>query len=129
MLVAVAHLGPEHFPRRWNAYGWLFFQKGIHVPRQSLGSGARAGGRWDIAQGVGRFGANLRRIALDQHLGRQVLRRRVVCRGRAQLACIAKFDNVALDRLSGPLQIGARQIGAFQSYSETPRGSSMPPAR
>ena len=115
VFVAVAHLGAQNLACRRKTDRRLFLEEAIHVSRELLGAGARAG---HAAHRQLRLGDDLRRIALDERFRHQVacdVEVRGIC---GQTARIANLDDVTRDCLASALKIGVREIGPLQPKSQ-----------
>ena len=103
VLVAVADPGPEHLEGRGKAHGRPLLDDGVDVAGEPLG--AKPGCR-GARRGLLGLGADLRGVALQEHLGAPVPLE--VARGRARLeiACVRHLDRRAVARLAGARKIG-----------------------
>src|SRR5262245_24460495 len=100
---AVCSLQSPTFVRSTSrADGGLLVEQRVDVARQLFRAVPRAGGAADRRF---RFGANLRRVAFDERLGREIsLRRRISGLG-LKLTRIAQLDEVAVDALIHAVQV------------------------
>ena len=111
MLVAVAHLGAQHFERGRQAHGRFLVEQRVDVARQLLRPRACSHGACNSLLG---FLADFGRVAFDERLGLQVLVQIPIGGTRPERLRIGQLDRRAANRLVGALQIGVVEIGAVE---------------
>ncbi len=118
VLVAVANFRPQHFARRRDADGRLLLEQAVDVARQPLRLLAAVRG---AADRLLCFGDDLRRVAFDKRLWREVVFRRRISALGFKCPRVADFHDrpaIVRRRLRDAVEIGIREIRARESHAQ-----------
>ena len=115
VLVAVAHLRPQHFEGRRQAHGGLLLHQLIDLAHQAFRAGAHAGHTTHHALGRG---TNFGGVAFDERFGRQVTLQIGIGGGRRETARVHQLDHVAGHRLARALQVWAGEVRVLDPHPQ-----------